>query len=607
MRIRARLAGVVLFVALGAPGVAAQAGQPLLVILEETGSTLDGLPVLQPRAATADLRALLERGFSGRLLRLYRWHQHFLATRTGAAIEPAYLLLSANQGGFPREGFVLRHADGREERKPAAGYVDLHRNSTPSGRFGAMDQIFPHELMHVILRQLAGEPPPGGSNQVHALGVRTDPVTAFNEGFAEHAQIMAIDDPDAAAETRALAHDQDRRRGAFEAFEAYRRALSARWAAAPKARMTFPFWFSGAEQVLRYHAVKEGLFQHEPALVPRLLEAGDPYAAYLLSSTLPGSPGGRSKSPAQLLSSEAAVSGLFWRWVTSATASRRPDPAVLVRFGVTTDTGPLEHAYLKLFASFADGRPHTAIAAIQSYRAAFPHEAAALDALVHDALGAELPAPAPEIWLANRTFTTGTTLFDQFRALPRSHTFDLNAASLIDLLGVAGMTRSAADSILRGAPYTDVDRLRTLPGVAMDLAETLRKMEAEMRRIRAEAVESTASLSLRRILMPYVWRAAGWVVFGAMAAAMLYRFVRRLGVVRLALNGLAAALAGLLTGWSIDSGSGLLALAAPLVCCGLPAAAWQLFRTRSGRAAARVLAAWLLAAAVPAALVRPWF
>ncbi len=70
-----------------------------------------------------------------------------------------------------------------------------------------MDQIFPHELMHIIVRQLAGEPRVSGGNQVHAVGVRTDPVVAFNEGFAEHVQVLAVDDPAAAAETGALALD----------------------------------------------------------------------------------------------------------------------------------------------------------------------------------------------------------------------------------------------------------------------------------------------------------------------------------------------------------------------------------------------------------------
>ena len=174
-------------------GVAAAAPPQLLVVLEPTGKTRDGLPVLTRHRDGGRVAAVLARGFSGRLLRLYALEQAFLSRATGRAPEPAYLLLSNRQGGFPQFGFYL---DG--VKKADAGWVDLHRSSTLSGRFGAMDQIFPHELLHVIVRQLAGEPRESGGNQMHAIGVRTDPVNAFGEGFAEHVQVMSVDDPDAA-------------------------------------------------------------------------------------------------------------------------------------------------------------------------------------------------------------------------------------------------------------------------------------------------------------------------------------------------------------------------------------------------------------------------
>ena len=84
---------------------------------------------------------------------MYAREQEYLRRKTGKSPEPAYLVLSDRQGGFPQFGFYLG-----DEKKPDAGWVDLHRSSTRSGRFGAMDQIFPHELFHVIVRQLAGAP-----------------------------------------------------------------------------------------------------------------------------------------------------------------------------------------------------------------------------------------------------------------------------------------------------------------------------------------------------------------------------------------------------------------------------------------------------------------
>ena len=45
------------------------------------------------------------------------------------------------------EGVMSHFLDGRAE--PDTTFVDLHRRSDLSGRPGAMDQIFPHELLHL--------------------------------------------------------------------------------------------------------------------------------------------------------------------------------------------------------------------------------------------------------------------------------------------------------------------------------------------------------------------------------------------------------------------------------------------------------------------------
>jgi hypothetical protein len=274
---------------------------PLLRVMAPTGTEREGLPVYtaHPNGPAVDV---LSHGFSGRLLRLYRWEQRFLARRNGRAIEPAYLLLSTKEGGFPRFGFWL---DG--QRKDGVGHVDLHERLIRSSGFGALDQIFPHELLHVIVRQLAGPPAgPGGANQVHAIGVRTDRIIAFHEGFAEHAQVMAVDDLDARPATAALAASPGPAQVADERLRRYRRAVEARWALAPASRMAFVLWFSQTEQVLRYHAVKANRFAREPPIDLRRFGGEDLYAAYLLENTLPGEAHGPFKTTARLLATEGA-------------------------------------------------------------------------------------------------------------------------------------------------------------------------------------------------------------------------------------------------------------------------------------------------------------
>lgn len=429
----------------------------LIVVLTDTGRTCQsGLPVLTSHPQSARYLPALTTGVSGRLLRAYRLQQRWLAAREGRAVEPAYLLLSSNQGGFPRTGFCLD-----EIAKPEAGFVDLQASQRISGAFGAIDQIFPHEQLHIILRQLAGEPPVGGANQVHAIGVRTDPQVAFNEGFAEHIQVLAIDDAEALPETAALRNDIERRARADRQLEAYRQTLAARWAPAARYRLGFVLWFGSAEQVLRYHGVKDNRFAWEPAIPERLLVPRDPYGAYLVENVVPGDAGQPRKSQGRLRATEGVVAAFFLRLVIAPTTQHRyEDAAFYHAFG--TDAGavpPIENAYLKVFTVLAEAKAFDIAAFARAYRARFPVEADTVQRVADD-VGLDLEHDAPALWVLNNAFTTGTTLFDQYRGVPRAHTFDLNAASLVDLLGVPGMTTIRRERHSRRGPLPGALRSR---------------------------------------------------------------------------------------------------------------------------------------------------
>ena len=586
-----------------APAQPAGSAVPLLAVLSDSGAKREGLPVFIHHPDERRYLDVLERGYSERLVRLYRGVQTLRHARDGTPIEPAYLVLTDHQGGFPREGFLLD-----DQRKPGVAYVDLHRNSRLTGRFAAIDQIFPHELLHHVLRQLVGETTEGGANQVHAIGVRTDPYTAFNEGFAEHAQIVAVDDPDAARDTAALATDRDLVQRTDEDLAAYRRALAATWAPATRARLAFLLWFSQGEDVLRYHGVKANRFAFEPAVPDHLLRPRNLYHAYLLQNILPGDASGPRKSQGRLLSSEGAVSALFARWVVDIRLqARASDPALYTSFGVDPESpSPIEHSYLKLFYAFDRHKPHDAAAALRAYLDTFPEEAPTVDAIAGEIGFDRHSQTPPEIWLANDGFTTGTTMFDQYRALPRSHTFDLNAASLVDLLTVEDMTRETAEAILRAAPYSSLDDLRRVTEVPEALRDRLAGMAARMTKLRAEAAEEAATLSLQSIFMPYVYRAALWLAATALAAALLYVWARPVRWWRAAINGIAAALLGLAAAWFSDAWAGAIAWVLPIVLFGAPAALWQLVRHRSAALSVRALAAWTLASLAPFALTRPW-
>jgi len=587
MRSAARGLGVLILVLAWASTARAQ-----LVVLAPTGEVRDGLQVLQRHPDPSATEAALTRGFSGRMLRLYALEQEFLRRKTGRAPEPAYLLLSNRQGGFPQFGFYLG-----AEKKPDAGWVDLHYSSRLAGEFGAMDQIFPHELLHVIVRQLAGEPRESGGNQMHAIGVRTDPVNAFNEGFAEHVQILAIDDPDALAATHALAQDDNARARADRAIDAYAGNLDHGWWPIQPARMRFLLWYNQTEQVLRYHAVKANLFARAPAIPPDLLEARDKYPAYLFQNVVPGALYDPPKSAGVMLSTDGAVSHLFWRLATdSALQNRYRDQAFYEQFGTSREgVSPLENVYLKIFAALYEGHPSTTVGAVQAWIRVFPEDAVDVNRIVSDSLIWQRLPDAPEIWLANDALMTGTSLFDQYRGLPRVHTFDANAATTLDWLSVPGVAPDLAAHLIGEAPYPNVQALRTSEELPVELRDRIGTMSEAMTRLLTRAADEEESLSLSAIIVPYLWRLAVLIlVTTTMGAVLVYdRGVKRWWTA--ALLSLAASLLVVAFAWIVTSPASYRVLA-PIVIGGLPWMLWRLARRRDLRSAVQALWIWALAA-----------
>jgi hypothetical protein len=572
-----------------------------IVILTMTGATRDGLPVMRLHPEPAATMAVLTRGYSGRLLRLYALEQQYLREKTGISPEPAYLVLSERQGGFARFGFYLE-----DQKKPDAGWIDLHRSSRLSGRFGAMDQIFPHELLHVIVRQLAGAPRGSGANQIHALGVRTDPVVAFNEGFAEHAQVLSIDDSDAVEDTRALPGRADIRRRAERELAAFARDLTTRWWPIEPSRVRFLLWFGQTEQVQRYHAVKANLFARLPS-VPETLLTRDPYRAYLLQSVMPGPPDGARKPANVALSTEGAVAHLFWKLVTDDSLRRRyRQEEFYAPFGTSRQavTG-FENIYLKVFSVLHEARPSTAAEMLRGWARVHPDDASDVRRIARTALlEQDIPA-TPEIWLANEALQTGTSLFDQFRALPRVHTFDVNAATPFDWVAVPGVTSDLAARLIADAPYASLGALLASPALSAPLRARMERMAAAMTEVVSQKKEDEETLDVWAIVRGYLLRLSAIVLMATLTGAWL---ARTAGVRRYWTASLVSATATALVialAWVITS-PGWYRAAAPVLLGGVPWAAWRLAQGCGVRAAATALVTWALAAIPGLVLTASW-
>lgn len=424
-----------------------------LVVLQDTGRVDHGSPVVTVHPDAKRIEAALNRGFAARLLRLDQMVQHHLyAEKKAPAPEPDYLVLGDREGGFPEQGFVLNG-----KRQPLSRWVDLPQSQILAGNWGAMDQIFPHELAHVVMARLAPVDAARVPVQIHAIGVRTSPAIAYQEGFGEHVQILAMDDPAADPATKALLQSPYWQERATGHLAAYRHELEAGVSFGSPMRLTFPLWYSNDEQVLRYYAVKENAFARKPAST----SISDPYRAYLADRALPGTIGGEARSPQQMMAIEGVVSHIFWRWVRSPEMGRHlAAPEFYASYGTDgRSLDPVENMYLKIFAAAETAQAADLPALIREYKKRFPEDAAPLDALVKEALlGQALPA-APSLWIVNPAAKVGTSLFDQWRGLPRPDCFDLNAADATDLAGIPGISAEMAKTIQSHTPYASFEDL----------------------------------------------------------------------------------------------------------------------------------------------------
>lgn len=585
-----------------AAGAVAQE-QPLLKILSETGREQSDLPVYALHEAPREAEAALSAGFSGTWLRVYRLMQEYRRVEEGIPVEPAWILLSSRQGGFARRGFVL---SGQE--KSESDYVDVFHGWRLSGTYGAMDQIVPHELAHALRRQLAGELEGGRTNQIHALSVRTDRVVAFNEGFAEHLQAMALEhSPDVPA-MDSMAQDTERIELAYRHLEDYGRELSAAFAPASPMRLGFVAWFSNDEDVLRYDAVKENRYARAPQVPDPLIDK-HPYRAYLYESVVPASEDDPLKSPGRMASSEGVIAAFFYRWANDVALMARPGPAFMYD-SVPLDTeanDALVHGYVKMLVAMHRTRPQTIYDFINGYVEVFPADAQDVRRIAVEVFNDDMAHAPVELWLTNRDMTTGTTLFDQYRGMPRVHTFDLNAASLADLTALPGVGRTLAERVIGALPVSSVNRLAEVEGMTEEILADLHGRMDDMEVLEAELeAETELNLSVRSILMPGILRAVMVLIVSGVLGGWLYTRIRvKTGLkplrwYRVVLNATVVALVGCLSGWLVGW-FGLAAVLAVWLLFGVPSSTYLWYRKRR-MPALRMALAWAVAA-VPAAIL----
>lgn len=179
--------------------IAQESSKLAVVVLQPTGEMINDLPVMTVLSDTTQLYRnvdeLFNNSFIKESLELYFLAANYLKNKNVlATVEPAYLALSQNDGGYAKVGFHIK--DGNEHiDKSEAPYIDIveGRIDDHQNRLMSVTQLYPHEMGHLIyglLNDTKGDET-SRSVDMHYFSLRTDYSTAFNEGFSEHIENIA--------------------------------------------------------------------------------------------------------------------------------------------------------------------------------------------------------------------------------------------------------------------------------------------------------------------------------------------------------------------------------------------------------------------------------
>lgn len=481
----------------------------------------------------SQVREVLHSGPAQHVLVLERFARTFRSKERNAAtgktqpvsLEPMYLLLSNEEGGFARYGFWMERANGRRELV-MTGYVDLvvDQRSVDGGDF---EEVFCHELGHLILRSLLGDLGHGPSRKMHQSMTVTDYPTAFDEGYAEHFQPLARD-------------------------ETKNPSLRKIQSGTGTTDLDL-LWLSNLDTQLRTDGVKRNLFVHRKATVtPNGGQGADLYQLFLNEETTTQFQPGTLKNAQEMMASEGVIATLFYRLVNrDSLRNKYREPAFYSQFleakdgrdiNPQKDISPYENVNLKLFAAMRQIAPPTgdssrplAIALIDAYAKLFPDEAktayalflaptygvtasqaaataferaavpgqvgdldsyrqdshaafSLLDQIIDRVAKGNLALDAnlgPELWLLNEDFKIAPEVWNRERSLPLS--INLNTASEAELMTLPGFDSVLAARIVstrhsRGY-FHSLDEVGLIESVSPPLLQTMKEMAEKMRKV----------------------------------------------------------------------------------------------------------------------------
>ena len=465
-----------------------------IVLMKPTGNMVQELPEMKVLADTAaTYRTVMEHidnSFINEFLDVYFLAQIYLKNnKFSEHIEPAYIALTNNQGGFARFGFALREGD-THTGKPHVPYVDITEGQAtgPPDKLMSFTQLYPHEMGHVLYHLLSKEDSLENNTKnvdMHFFSIVTDYSTAFNEGFAEHIENVS----------RILEKNKEIKKGIFEDLEDTRNSMGP-YIRGFKRDFVYPFrlgyykasmlfWYQKYEDFKRYDQAISGDIRYKNAVLS-LSDSEDELTFRNSGIELDK---GAVRNYVQMLSTEGAVSAFFTHLTTSDLATHYMEPVFYQQFLHDSTTmayapeelfSPITNQFLKYIyvlqddVVFNNSTKAQLIDFIEGYIRKFPSEEAAVKDIFRKALGVaysdEVPPP---LWVLVKDHPHRLLVFDPFDAIAIPfYTFDLNAAEIEDLMTIDGMKMGDAERIVHyrntNGFFSEWEHLEAIPGLSAD-------------------------------------------------------------------------------------------------------------------------------------------
>lgn len=476
-------------------------GLEKVVVMYPTGKIINDLPEMVIISDTTKLQRkvndIVTNSFVKDMLELYFLAVTYLKNKNKLiTIEPAYLAMSKNDGGFAKVGFYLITDSGHIEKENVP-YIDIVEGRI-DGRYDrllSITQLYPHEMGHLIYRMLNNNQGKHSSKSVdmHYFSVRTDYSTAFNEGFAEHIENVSRIFEKNETIKKGVAEDIKRIKAksqyAINGFEKdflypFRIGYF---------KMSMPIWYQKYENLKRYEHAINGNIKY----LNSTLDLANIEDQITIRNAGIRQKKGELRNYVQMLSTEGVISSFFTKLTQSELANRYLGPPFYKYFLQDTTAAikpkeiftPVQNQFLKYFTVFQEYM-HSGnrsgsefVDFIEGYIRAFPSEEVSIKKIFKEATGLEytLDLP-PQLWLLVKNYSHRILVPDPFGAITLPvYSFDLNAAELEDLLTIKGLQKEDAFRIIEfrkaNGFFNNLNQIKEIEGISNESIELILNSE----------------------------------------------------------------------------------------------------------------------------------